>query len=240
MSSLAAIDVIDFLPGEIEAIVNSDSFFTDVVVAVAERGNLALELERKQAVITAKGGKRGVAVIILQLEGDDTSDGVPYSPMELRPSLQIIENVELNHGVNGTGKSARKIARRLRDTFKLHTPMGLVKNFLCDEPFLIPLPLPEKNLVGYQVNFRCQEDDGETITKAATPTFSRVGDVVTIATATAGASIYYTTDNSHPWADNPEAALYSAPVNVAGVNSLRARAFKDGSFPSNTNLLRNT
>lgn len=239
-----AIDVIDALPGEIEAIIESDAWFSDVVVVVAERGNLALEMARKEAVITSKSNKRGVAVIVLQLEGDDQRPNVPYGPLELRPALQIIENVELNNDASGTGKSARVVARKLRDVLKLHTPMGLAKNFTCDVPFLTPLQLPEANLVGYQVNFVTQEDDLENITKVLTPTITpgsgAVPQTVTLACGTSGASIYYTTDGSHPWSGNAAATLYTTPFTVSSAALVRARAFKSGSFGSNTNIARYT
>ena len=44
-------------------------------------------------------------------------------------------------------------------------------------------------------------------------------------------SIYYTTDGSHPYAGNPQAKLYSAPVTVTEACLFRARAFGvDGDF----------
>jgi len=52
---------------------------------------------------------------------------------------------------------------------------------------------------------------------------------VTIATATAGASIYYTTDGSEP---TQQSTLYTAPVSITSTTTLRARAFSDGLDPS--------
>lgn len=67
---------------------------------------------------------------------------------------------------------------------------------------------------------------------AATPTFSPAGGIyasaqsVTIATATAGAAIRYTTDGSTPSATN--GALYTGPVTVASSTTLKAVAIASG------------
>ena len=63
----------------------------------------------------------------------------------------------------------------------------------------------------------------------AAPTFTPTGgtfnseQLVTIACATAGATIRYTTDGSDPTVSS---ALYSVPVNVSASGTLKARAFK--------------
>ncbi|NUO83283.1 chitobiase/beta-hexosaminidase C-terminal domain-containing protein, partial [candidate division KSB1 bacterium] len=55
---------------------------------------------------------------------------------------------------------------------------------------------------------------------------------VTIATATAGATIYYTLDGSEPVAANSAAALYTGPVHIDTTTTLRAAAYKDGFRPA--------
>lgn len=245
MTTIAAIDVIDLLPTEIEAILESDSYFSDITVVVAERGNVVAEMQAKQAVITAKTGKRGVSVVIPQLEARDPNLGGSYGPMQLQPAVQVYEIVEVNNGAGGTGKSARTIARRIRDILTNARAAGLFKALRPDENFLVPLNLKEANLIGYQCNFVCLEDDGEAISKVQPlPTFlpasGATPQTVTI-TAPSGSSVYYTTDGSHPWTGNPTATLYTAPITLAtGPVILRARAFLTGSFPSDTQLSRYT
>jgi len=71
----------------------------------------------------------------------------------------------------------------------------------------------------------------ETTAAVATPTFSPVGGVfhvypiVTISDATAGATIYYTTDGSTP---NPGSAKYTAPITVSGSGVVKAIAALSG------------
>jgi hypothetical protein len=52
-------------------------------------------------------------------------------------------------------------------------------------------------------------------------------------TAELDAQIYYTTDGSYPSADNDEATLYSAPVEITEATTLRAVAYRTGMQPSN-------
>jgi hypothetical protein len=75
--------------------------------------------------------------------------------------------------------------------------------------------------------------------QVATPSFSPVGgsysstQTVTISTATAGATIYYTTNGSTP---TTSSTLYSGPVVVAASETLKAIATKSGFFDSNVGL----
>lgn len=239
--SILATDPIDLIPTEMESAILADDYLANVVVAVAERGNLAAELARKQAVITARNGKRGAAIIILQLEGEDPKKDTHYGPMTYSPAIQIVENVELNNNATtGTGLSARKIARRLRDIFKHLSLVGICTPFTTDDPFLVPVKLDEANLVAYQVNFRTNEADDQNIDKVMQPVITLAGSLpsvtATVTCATAGASIYYTTDGTQPYAGNAGATLYSVPVTVEVASVFRARAFKSGSFPSNVAL----
>jgi hypothetical protein len=135
---------------------------------------------------------------------------------------------------------ARKVARRVRDVLRMFTPRGLVKNILADDPFLIPLKVTDvENCVGYQLNFKCLEDTVEQQLRVATPEISpnsgAAPQSVTITCATAGATIWYTLDGSHPWAENPEAEEYAGgPIEITEASVLRVRAFKDEYFGSNT------
>ncbi len=61
---------------------------------------------------------------------------------------------------------------------------------------------------------------------------------VEITSATEGAKIYYTTDGTKPGLGTiftgPNGTLYEGPIAIDGTTILRARAFKDGLEPSNT------
>ncbi len=80
--------------------------------------------------------------------------------------------------------------------------------------------------------------DAPVKTSAATPTFSVPGgtyataQTVTIASATAGAKIYYTVDNNTP---NTGSQLYTAPLSITSTTTVRAFAVADGYNDSSVN-----
>lgn len=235
---MKAIDVIDLLPGQLAARLEADDFFSDIPVIVADNGNVKSELERKQAAITAKGGKRGVAVVVLPIAADDDLNEVAFGPLLLRASFQVVEAVEINQGSGGTGKSARRVARKLRDIIKPLRMAGLTSEFVPDAPFLEPLNLAADlgaSAVGYQVNFKCYEADDEEILQVAIPVFSpaeAASPQFVLSSATPDAEIWYTTDDSYPAPGRAGSVQYTAPVDIADTVTVRACAYKSGCIAS--------
>jgi len=196
-------DILDRLPFELAARLESDPFFQDIPVIIAVKGNVAREFQRKQAVITSKSGKSGVCVIVLQIIADDIYEGLPAGPMKLKPAFQVIENVELNNRASGTGKSARKVARHIIKNIKLAGFRGIVQAMKCDKPAIEPVDIKElgESCVSEQVNFTCQEFSDEQFQYCLPPVASQVPGQLQVALAsnTAGAQIWFTTDDSFPY-----------------------------------------
>lgn len=241
---MKAIDIIDKLPGEFAARLQCDPFFADIVVVVAEKGNVALEFARQQAVIAERNGKNGVAVVVLQLSADDFSPNLSFGPMTLRPAFQVVENVELNNGDAGTGKSARKVARKIRDVIKGFNVMGHVQDMRAGKPCIEPVDLKDMGdgVVGYQVNFECLEVSHEDLRQVQMPAFVAGNDpqspTFELTCGTPGADIWYTTDDSFPFPGDASAypgstaTLYSAAVSFSGSVLVRAAAYLDGQIAS--------
>jgi hypothetical protein len=237
--SILAIDVIERLPNELAQRLMADSFFADIPVIVADEGNVLAEMAKKQAAITTKSGKRGIAVVVLQVIGDDEFSEVNFGPLRLRPAFLVVENRELNIDDKGTGKSARKVARKIVDLIKTLAMVGMTTDFVPDSPCIEPINLkPELGqLIAYQVNFMTVEADTESLSQVTEPAIAVVGQTFTIACATAGAVIWFTTDDSYPapTGSNPTstATPYTSPVAIpdAGVN-VRACAYLEGKTAS--------
>jgi len=234
-------EILDKLPYELAARLESDPFFTCIPIVVADKGNVAREYQQKQAVITEKSGKRGAAVFVLQLLGDDIYPGLPGAPLKLRPSIQVIENRELNEDESGTQKSVRKICRHIIKCLKVLNIEGLVQGLTCDNPAFEPVPLGEEfgeGTLSYRVNFVCQEASGEQISYCQVPTCTQVANTlaVALATGTGGAAIWYTTDDSYPYPGDqnsfPDSTSqqYGAPIAVQADTPLiiRACSYLDG------------
>jgi hypothetical protein len=236
-----ASDVIDVLPAELGALLEADPFFVDIPIVVADKGNIRVEMERKQAVITKKNGHRGVAVIVLQLVGDDTSQSDPSVRMKFKPAFQIVENVELNNDPNGTAKSHRKVALKICLALKLVSLGGIVSNITMGSPAIEPVQM-EKEIADFvvasQVNCECYAADNENVSRVNVPTFTVLAGPprVQIDCSTAGADIYFTTDETQPNGTPADttAILYAAPIAVPDDGNLivRARAFLNGQQPS--------
>ena len=230
-------DIIDRLPFELAAVLVSDPFFVDIPIVMAEAGNIRLEMERKQAVISEKCGKRGAAVVIPQLVADDPYLNLQFGPMKFFPQAQVIENVELNNDDNGTKKSHRKIARRIRDSWKNAGLVGLVQNFAPAKPCIEPVDMKDvsDNIKGSAVNFECLEISKEDFVLIQMPQFAGEGtSQLSITCATPGAQIWFTLDDSFPYPGDENAfpgstaQLYMDPIPITGPVIVRARAYLDG------------
>jgi Fn3 associated len=242
---IRAIDVIDLLPGELAARLQCDPFFADIPVIVVESGNVATELARKQAVITEKSGKRGVAVIVLQCLADDKDANVNFGPMILRPAFQVVEQVELNNDPNGTGKSARMVARKIIDVIKPLRLVGLTTDFVCDKPAIEPGTSKDdlgRNLISYIVNFATYECDAEPVSLCSMPVFSLSPGDVSPLILTAGPleTIWYTTDDSFPAPTDrvpgSTAQVYSTPLEIPAAGfTIRTAAYRAGCIASPVN-----
>jgi hypothetical protein len=231
---IGTLDIIDRLPFELLARLEADEFFADLPVLVAEEGDVQAEMKRKQAVITQKSGKRGAAVIVLQVVAEDDLPNLQFGPLTLYPAIQVVENLELNRGVGGTGKSARKIARRVRDVIKCFGAVSLVKSMQADKPCIEPVNLGAelgKLVKAYQVNFRCLEASSQDSGQVQIPQVVSRAPLAEVALtcATEGAEVWYTLDESYPAPGNDQAHLYSDPITIpeAGM-TVRACGYKAG------------
>lgn len=233
---LDAQDVIEKVPYEWQARILSDTYFSDIPIVIADEGNVAATVAEQQAVVTSKTNKVGVAVIILQPIEDDEENNLQFGPMTIRGTAQVIENRELNLGPNGTKKSARKVARRIRDVMKSFAAPGLHTTIVIDKPGIEPIQ-PDKSMpqstVMYHVNWSCMELLQSSPTQVQAPQIVSLGGTFQITCATAGAKIIYVTDDSYPWSGNRKAATYSNPgaIPQTGV-TIRACAYLDPLIPS--------
>ena len=160
---------------------------------MAERGLISAEYARAQAAITEKSGKRGLAVIVLQVVADDMSNNLQFGPMILKPACQVIENVELNNDASGTGISARKCARKIRDVIKTQNMTGIIADMKTGKPCIEPVEIKElgEGTISYQVNFECTEVGLQEMTAVQMPSVS-VGNAppqFILASGTPGAAI---------------------------------------------------
>lgn len=229
--------IIDLLPEELQHRLEADDYFCDIPVIAADEGNVEATVKAKQALQSAKGGKIGAAVIVLQMVADDNQPNLLLGPMSLRPAFQVIEQRELNRGANGTKKPARQIARRIRDVIKTFVMADLITTMRPGQPCIFGVnnhPYGE-NVLLYQVEFECLENVGTPEKQVQLPVIANVPETLnfSITSTTVGATIFYTTDDSYPWSGNPKALIYAdpQPVPVEGL-TVRACAYAPGMLAS--------
>ncbi|HUS37372.1 MAG TPA: chitobiase/beta-hexosaminidase C-terminal domain-containing protein [Verrucomicrobiae bacterium] len=226
------------LQAELVALPKSDEKLGQLPVIYERNGDIGQDVDKALGLLTGgTPGKLGACIILLQLQGGNSAKAARGGQMKAQPVYRVLEEPLLNDGANGFGIPALEICKRLIAVVALYYAEGLATALTTLDATLVPV-VDEKASVAYEVQFECTEARTARYEVVAMPTLSvKTGaapQVITITCATAGADIYYTLDNSHPWEGNPSAVLYSAPVNVAAAGQLRARAFKDGMLGSGT------
>ena len=218
---------------DIEARLNAVAYFADVpVYAVRTQSQASKFKEALGPVQTKSGGKSGVAVSIAMPELRTPNANLPGPQGNVRMLCRVIENPIVNNGVNGIGKDAESVAievARALHHFVLHGSLGTISS--AEDTVRPDDRLITQGLVAYEVPLVAKYGIAPA-TKCATPTLTQDGALITMATTTAAASIYYTTDGSYPSAANG-ATAYTAPFNLAvGNTTLRFAAEKAGLHPS--------
>ena len=223
---------------DIVARLDADSYFANITVIPYKRLDVLAEIKKARSVVTSKAGKVGVAVIVLPGVATDEFPNVQTPVNTITQTIQVVETPELNFGPSGTLKDGLSVARRIESVLKHYTPVGLVSGLIPDDPAISQIQI-DMNAVAHLVSFITREADSTAELRLARPSISpgssAAPQTITLACATAGASIYYTLDGSHPWSGTAAAVLYSAPFLVSTPKTLRACAFKSGSIASDVN-----
>jgi len=225
---------------ELVHLLNAGPYFADITVLYERSKDLENELDRQLAGATLKAGKHGAFVIVGTFEADVESPDVtgPYFGA-LRLNIMAYEDVLMNTGPTGTGKSAIDIAIAVAQHIQDYRPEGIAESLYCDRSTIRPHTPPDNNQVAYRVSVRIPANiaaDPRVATPVITPGDATVPQELTITSATSGAAIYYTTDESYPWSGNTAATLYAAPFTVTEAASVRAAAQKTAMLPSSSAL----
>lgn len=202
-----------------------------VAVVKEERGVTATEVQKILSARTARGGKVGLCIFVQRpifVPGADDASMLG----QVVQAFTVLEHPTLNAGDLGTGLSAEEVALELLQLFQ-GTPIGANSrqawsaypggSVVPDDSFdgFNGYETRMQSFIGIPRDERCglpliSPDEG-----AGTQT-------VTLSTATAGASIYYTLDGTYPYSGNATAVLYSAPFVPGAGKRLRCAAFKTG------------
>lgn len=218
----------------------ADELLADVLVLSERKGDLSSEIDTALGVVAGKFGKCGACIIVTPLSGLIEFPDLPNPEIQAEITIRILEDPTFNMGDGGTQKDALTLARRVSRLLHRYCPAGLAGTVVADSPHIVPV-FDTKAPVAYEVNFHAHESPLFRTPKVLVPSiFPTEGEptaavplAVTIGCDTAGASVYYTLDGSHPAPLNPAARLVSGPVSLTrGQIILRACAFAPGHIAS--------
>lgn len=174
------------------------------------------------------GSAKGVCLVVLQPVGTPESVDLPYPVLRARLAVRVLEEPQLNQ----TGQRALYWARRVSRVLWHYVPTRLASPLVPEAPNIVPAE-DEFAPVAYDILFECREAYA-TAAKCSMPTIAETGSAlpytITLASATSGAAIYYTTDGTYP--RNGNGTLYSVPFVVSTACELRAVATKTGLIAS--------
>lgn len=214
----------------------ADPYFTDIAVLVQRKGVTESDIDVALSVLNERTGKIGACAVVLMPSLVPINPNVPGPEFTVEQTVQVIEQPLFNLGDTGTGKSAGQITQRVRQILHhFSNGFGGTYNFAGLEPIQV-----DTGKISYGVKFSRQAGDAH-VTKVLTPTISATAttapSTVTLACATAGAAIWYTTDGSYPSSANAAAHQYAASFAQATAATIRAAAEKTGLQASNVKQL---
>ena len=205
-------------------------YFAAVPVLVEHQRDYASEFQRALGPLNSANGRSGVCVVLLTPTADANwpEVGGPFFD-EIPITARVREHPPVNQDPRlGTGLSALAIAENIAQAWTQFWPIAAAGPLVPRRPTLVRGPRDE--FVNYEVQFKTMGGVGITLPQCATPTNGTSGGKVTLATATAGAAIFYTQDGSGPGPRN--GTLYTAPFAKTG--TVKARAWLMGYTASGT------
>lgn len=196
-------------------------------------------IESALAGLQSKGGKAGLAVVLLMPEAGVPSDldrlAGPFLDIEV--VARVIEEPLVNMSDDGVQVSCEQLAADLLAALHCWKPGAALRELRgAGKKALAPVTLPDKpGQLAYDVTLTTRyqvppQNSVEPVIITAAGALPTV--TVTLECGDAGAAIYYTTDGSFPSAANAEATLYTTPFAVASAATVRAVAYLSGGLPS--------
>ena len=191
-------------------------FFANIPVLTEHFRDFQFSYDKAVGTIEVTGGKVGICVIILTPTANANWKEVGGPFFDEIPIVGLVqENVELNRDpANGTQLSALNVCENLAAAWSQFFPVA------ASGPLCPATPTIVRGL-------------GITLNQCATPTSGTAGAQTTLATATAGAAIFYTQDGTNPAPRN--GTLYTAPFTKTGL--VKARAWLAGYLASDTLII---
>ncbi len=217
--------MLDQLEAEIVDRLSVIPFFATLTILAAPQKNIVDE-------IAVKVGKLRTVIVPVVSAADDNSPNLPGTYFDdITINVGVFQNPTIAASANDP--LPREICEQIHGALKLWKPDSLSRVITARKPG-ISYAAQDGQLNVWNCNFTVEGGPIITLTQVAKPAASAGGGNVTLTCATAGAAIFYTTNNSNPAPRN--GTLYTAPFASTG-QTVKARAFLAGYLISDLRTL---
>lgn len=222
---------------DIQAIVRdylkTDEYFADIHTAVDDAVDLDAEINKALTENYRTGETKGICIAIQTLSGGCENPNIPG--IHIMPAslvFDVYENVAVNRAAGGNGKKGLVVAETLMAVMSRFDNSEIPSSKCWHAANAIDrVDLPEWGCVVHRCTMHTQGGTEDDTTVVATPAIAQAAGI-TITCATAGASIYYTTNGTRPLFLGAShglnnGTLYSAPFATPAAGTvIKARAIK--------------
>lgn len=211
-----------------------DAFLAEVPVLIDDEHDLDNRAAIDLGVRNYRGDKTGACVIVSAVAVLDLNTGqTPVPLMEISLVLEVMEDVQINAGLDGTGLNAGEIVARLVQLLhQCHLDDRFTGFRLADDGPIQEIFSEQQGQRGFALRFVADDAAFSVVASVQSVTIANAAGTITLTCGTASASIYYTTDGSYPGSGNPAATLYTAPFVPDAGSLVRAAAEKADHNPS--------
>lgn len=222
---------LDRLQQDIAGRIAADPNFADVPVIAQAKGVIEQDIAESLGYLTVKDGKMGVCVVVKLPERSVPKPNIPGPDYILDCPVIVVENVLINRGASGTGKTATALSLMLEHL--LHQVsfgrITLYAGTAVGGQYVDQTGAPIDGVQQYDVTLH----GGWGMSAARLvqrPVITLAGELATLTCGTSGATVRYTLDGSYP---GLAATAYTEPVELADGQTIRAVAYADGYQASN-------
>jgi len=180
----------------------------------------------------ATGGKIGAAIRVFQAGFNVPKPNLPGPHGNIVLPIRCEVNPLINFSLNGTNKYVSAIGMEVLRAGHNFRCDGICGSLFALGDCFTPYYSEETKMMTVDITLQAQCPI-VPISSVVLPTIAVAGLQVMLTNNTAGADIYYTTDESFPWSGNATATLYAAPFNVISGTVVRWAAYKTSLAGSN-------
>ncbi len=131
--------------------IEAHTWFEDVTVITEDKGNIENDIQVALGTITEKHAKIGACIVLLAPRAKCPSPNAPGPCIEPLIVLSVLEDVLVNQGATGTGKSALQIVEMLMRRIHHFNSTDANAAFVCDTA---PFKLTAADPLTYEVYFQ--------------------------------------------------------------------------------------